>query len=221
MAIVLGAIAILIAVLYARPESSTHLIARLQPLRVFQLVYMVMILTLGALLAQHILCRGAGRWIAAVLLLGGSVFFGERAAFPSSGHIQLSGVDGANPWIQSFAWVRTHTPKDALFALDPDYIHAPLEDGQCFRAIAQRSVLPDFSKDGGEASVAPQLAESWQAGLRAQQNLESESLRLYRDSKSASALRAIGVSWVILRAGARTDLNCPYSNTAAKVCRIG
>jgi hypothetical protein len=221
MAIVFGCTVILIAVLYARPESSTHLIARLQPLRAFQLVYIVMILTLGALLGQRVLCRGVGRWMAAVLLLGGSVFFAERAAFPSSRHIQLSGVDGANPWIQSFAWVRAHTPKDALFALDPDYIHAPLEDGQCFRAIAQRSALPDFSKDGGEASIAPQLAESWQAGLRAQQNLNSESLRLYRNSTSASALRAIGVSWVILRAGARTDLNCPYSNTTAKVCRIG
>jgi hypothetical protein len=219
MATVLGTTAILVAVLFARPESHSHLVARLQPLRAFQIVYIVMILSLGALLGEYVLGRRIGRWIAAVLLLGMPIFVAQRATYPSTRHIQISEADDENPWVQSFAWARTHTPKDALFALDPDYIHAPGEDGQCFRAIAQRSALPDFSKDGGEASVAPQLAELWQYGLHAQRNLGT-AIHLYRNSSDASALRAVGVSWVILRAKARTDLSCPYSNTAAKVCRI-
>jgi hypothetical protein len=220
MATVLGATAILVAVLFARPESHSYLIARLQPLRAFQIVYILMILSLGALLGEHALQGRIQRWVAAILLLGAPMFLAERATYPSTRHIQISEADDENPWIQSFAWVRTHTPKDALFALDPDYIHAPGEDGQCFRAIAQRSALPDFSKDGGEASIAPQLAEQWQSGLRAQQSLGTP-IHLYRNSSGASALRAVGVSWVILRAKARTDLSCPYSNSAAKVCKIG
>ncbi|HKO18028.1 MAG TPA: hypothetical protein VJU82_03995, partial [Acidobacteriaceae bacterium] len=129
MATVLGATAILVAALFARPDSVTHLVARLQPLRAFQTVYVVMILMLGALLAEYLLEQRVWRWVAAVLLLSSPVFLAERAAFPSSAHIQVSEAGDGNLWIQSFAWVRTHTPKDALFALDPDYIHAPGEDG--------------------------------------------------------------------------------------------
>lgn len=220
MSMVLGATAILVAVLYARPEASTHLVARLQPLRAFQTVYIVMILMLGALLGEYVLQRRPGRWVAALALLGAPVFMADRATFPSSRHIQIAETSDSNPWVQSFEWVRAHTPKDALFALDPDYIHAPGEEGQCFRAIAERSVLPDYSKDGGEASIAPQLADSWQAGLRAQRNSTPYSA-LYRGSQDASVLKSLGVSWVILRTGAHTDLNCPYSNHAAKVCRMG
>ena len=79
-------------------------------------------------------------------------------------------------------------------------------------------MLPDYSKDGGEASVAPQLAESWQFGLDAQRSLSSRHLD--RNSAEVSELQAMGVSWVILRANKSTNLNCPYSNSVAKVCRI-
>lgn len=220
MATVLGATAILVAVLFARPDAPTHLIARLQPLRAFQIVYLVMILALGAFLGEHIFRRRLTAWVGAVLVLGSPMYLAERGAYPYSGHIQISETADRNLWVQSFAWIRAHTPKDALFALDPDYIHAPGEDGHCFRAIAQRSALPDFSKDGGEASVAPQLAEQWQYGLGAQRKLSGGS-SVDRNSTEASALRAIGVSWVILRAKTPTNLDCPYGNAAAKVCRIG
>jgi hypothetical protein len=152
-------------------------------------------------------------------VFGAPVFLASRATFAASSHIQIAGANDTNPWVQSFLWVRTHTLKDSLFALEPDYIHAPGEEGQCFRAIAERSVLPDYSKDGGEASIAPQLAESWQAGLIAQQN-PSPYHELLHDSRQASILRSLGVSWVILRASNPTDLYCPFSNRAAKVCRI-
>ena len=219
MATVLGTTAMIVAILFSRAESHSHLVARLQPLRAFQLVYIVMILSVGGLLGEHVLERRIGRWVAAVFLLAAPLFVAERATYPSTSHIQISETNDENPWIQSFAWVRAHTAKDALFALDPDYIHAPGEDGHCFRAIAQRSALPDFSKDGGEASMAPQLAELWQYGLHAQRNLGT-AIHLYHDSADASALRAVGVSWVILRAKAPTDLSCPYSNAAAKVCKL-
>ena len=73
--------------------------------------------------------------------------------------------------MQAFLWIRGNTPKDALFALDADYINAPGEDAQSFRAIAERSALPDYSKDGGEASIAPDLTAAWSIGQAAQRGL--------------------------------------------------
>ena len=161
MAVAAGATAVLIAVLFAREGAATRLVARMQPLRAFQIVYLVMVLGLGAKLGERVLRRSAWRWGAAMLLLGGAMLGAERGAFPNSNHLELPGVAARNLWVQAFVWVRGNTPQDALFALDADYINAAGEDAQCFRAIAERSALPDYSKDGGEAAIAPELAGAW------------------------------------------------------------
>jgi hypothetical protein len=215
MAVTAGATAFLIAALFAHAGAATHLVARMQPLRAFQTVYLIMVLVLGAKLGQSVLRCSAWRWGAAMLLLGGIMFGADRSAFPDSNHLELPLVAPRNPWTQAFLWIRDNAPKDALFALDADYINAPGEDAQCFRAIAERSSLPDYSKDGGEASIAPELADAWKQGHAAQQRL-SEST----DTERVAALSPLGVSWVVLKAGAATIFDCPYSNTAVKVCRL-
>jgi hypothetical protein len=217
MALAVGATSCLIAALFARVTAATHLIARLQPLRAFQTVYLVLTLTLGATLGERLLRRRPWRWAATILLLGGISFTAGRTAFPNSPHLELPGTAPRNPWAQAFLWARDHTPKDALFALDADYINAPGEDAQCFRAIAQRSALPDYSKDGGEASIAPALTADWVRGQAAQQSLSAPSTS---DAARLSELRPLGVSWVVLQAGATTHLSCPYSNSAVKLCRL-
>jgi hypothetical protein len=215
MAVAVGAAAAIVALLFARPGSPTHLVARLQPLRAFQIVYLVMVLMLGAKLGESFLRRGAWRWVATMLLLGGIMFTTARGAYPHSSHLELPGTATPNSWAQAFLWIRYHTPKDALFALDADYINAPGEDAQCFRAIAERSALPDYSKDGGEASIAPELTRPWRQGQAAQQGLSEET-----DAERQAALRPLGVSWVVLEASAATGFNCPYENAAVKVCRL-
>jgi hypothetical protein len=217
MALAVGATSWLIAVLFARASSATHLIARLQPLRAFQIVYLVLILALGASLGDRLLRRIPWRWAVAVLLLGGIAFTAARSAFPNSNHLELPGTVPRNLWAQAFLWVRDNTPKDALFALDADYINAPGEDAQCFRAIAQRSALPDYSKDGGEASIAPDLTADWASGQVAQQGLSAPATT---DAQRFSVLRPLGVSWVVLQSSATTRFDCPYSNSAVKVCRL-
>jgi hypothetical protein len=122
-----------------------------------------------------------------------------------------------NPWAQAFLWVRDNTPKDALFALDADYINAPGEDAQCFRAIARRSALADYSKDGGEASIAPVLTADWVRDQAAQQALSSPSTT---DAQRLAALRPLGVTWLVLQPSAATSLDCPYANSAVKLCRL-
>jgi len=215
MAIATGATAWLTAALFSRTNAATHLVARMQPLRAFQIVYLLMVLALGAKLGESILRRTAWRWAAAILLLSGIMLQAERSAFPNSNHVELPWTTPRNFWTQTFLWIRTNTPRDALFALDADYINAPGEDAQCFRAIAERSSLPDYSKDGGEASIAPELTDTWKQGQAAQQHLSELS-----DTARTAALAPLGVSWIVLKASAATNLDCPYANAAVKVCRL-
>ena len=221
MALAAGVTAWIVAAIFARADSPAHLVARLQPLRVFQIVYLVMVLllgvNLGAMLSSSRLLSGARRWAAAVLLLGGTMFAANRAAFPNSPHLELPWLAPRNPWVRAFLWIRESTPKDALFALDADYINSTGEDTQCFRAIAERSALPDYSKDGGEASIAPELTTAWVVGQSAQQNLSAPS---ETDAKRIAALRPLSVSWIVLESSAVTHFGCSYQNATVKVCRL-
>lgn len=215
MAVICGAMAVVIAALFARQRTATHLVARLQPLRIFQIVYIVMILAVGAALAERVLQRRPMRWAAALVLLSGVMFSAERLTFPDSSHVEMPWMATHNPWEQAFVWIRHNTPKTALFALDAHYITSPGEDAQCFRAIAERSALPDYSKDGGEVSVTPALATTWEAGEAVQERMDAES-----DAERISILKPLNVSWVVLKAAATTGFDCPYTNAAVKVCRL-
>ena len=215
MAVAVGATAALVAVVFARSDAATHLVARMQPLRAFQIVYLAMVLTLGATLGERVLRAHKWRWGAALLLLASPMLVAARAASPDSSHIETPWRLSRNPWVQAFLWVREHTSKDGLFALDRDYINAPGEDAQCFRAIAERSVLADYSKDGGEASIAPRLTSEWAVDQQAQSNLSTET-----DAHRSAALRPLGVTWIVLHAESITGFDCPYQNRAVKVCRL-
>jgi hypothetical protein len=215
MAVAVGATAWWVAMLFARTGSATHLVARLQPLRAFQVVYLVMVMMVGARLGERVLRRSAWRWCAAALLLGGVMFAAARGAFPSSNHLELPGRTARNAWVQAFVWIRENTAKNAMLALDADYINARGEDAQCFRAIAERSALPDYSKDGGEASIAPELTDAWEGGQAAQSGLSGMT-----DMERLRALRPLGVTWVVLDSRAGTGLCCPYANDSVKVCRL-
>jgi len=217
MAVATGATALLVAILFARTSLTTHLVARMQPLRAFQVVYLILFLLLGARLGERVMQHSAWRWGVAMLLLGGAMLTTARIEFPNSNHLELPGLVPSNRWEKAFLWIRDNTPKDALFALDADYINAPGEDAQCFRAVAERSTLPDYSKDGGEASIAPQLAVDWSIGQAALQGLSAEGRT---DAERLSTLRPLGVDWVVLRAAAATSLDCPYTNSAVMVCRL-
>jgi hypothetical protein len=217
MAVAVGVTASLVAWLLARAAAAAHLVARIQPLRAFQIVYLVMVLALGAKLGEWVLRRSVWRWAAAMVLLGGVMLAAQRDAFPNSNHMELPWTTPRNPWVQAFLWIRGNTPQDALFALDADYISEPDEDAQSFRAIAERSALPDYSKDGGEASIAPELTQAWTVGQAAQQGLSS---RQETDARRIAALSPLGVSWVVLETGAATGFDCPYRNAAVKVCRL-
>jgi hypothetical protein len=218
MGLAVGVIAVIVAAVFAREGSATHLVARLQPLRIFQQVYVLMILFVGAVLTGW-MGRRPLRWTGMFGLLAVVMFAVDRQTFPASAHLempQLLEVDqNTNAWVQAFRWIRANTPVNAVFAMDADYITRPGEDAQGFRAIAERSALPDYSKDGGEAAITPSLTSAWTAGQNAQANLSERS-----DSERMAALAPEGVGWVILQRGAATSFACDYANAAVKVCRL-
>jgi hypothetical protein len=143
------------------------------------------------------------------------MFFVQMDTFPRSAHIELPSDPPSNGWEQAFIWIRHNTPADARFALDADYINDPGEDAQYFSAIARRSALPDYSKDGGLAAIAPELAVEWDAAQKAQTGLDRET-----DAQRLAALRPFSINWIVLPAASQTALPCPYRNGAAQVCRI-
>ncbi len=222
MSVAAGLTATVVAILFARVGMTTHLVARMQPLRIFQLLYIVMILALGAALGERVLRRRPIRWVATFSMLAAVMMVAERKTFPASKHLELPGIlmrndpaDEGNAFERAFVWIERNTPRDAVFALDAQYITKPGEDAQSFRAIAERSVLPDFSKDGGVVTNKPELAAAWLQGQVAQAELSTEP-----DIRRIAALKPLGVSWIVLERSSVTRFACEYANEAVKVCRL-
>jgi hypothetical protein len=228
-AICVGLVATLVALLFAHQDGRAHLVARLQPLRVFLMVYAVMTLLLGASLTQRLVeryeragTRSARRLLVALLclvflVLAAIFFFVQRSTFPASPHIELPGREARNPnpWVRAFLWARVNTPPDAVFALDARYINEYGEDAQTFRARSLRAALPDFSKDGGEAAITPALAARWQQAASAQRDLSTED-----DARRDRLIVPLGATWMVVHSAAPTRHACPYDNGVIKLCRL-
>ncbi len=209
----------LVTLLFAHAHGPTYLVARLQPLRALLLLYALMALLLGAILTQRLYESGAPRGLRRAIptltlsALAITMFFVQRTLYPADAPIELPWLTPRNPWQQAFLYARDHTPSNALFALDAHYITTDGEDAQLFRAIAQRSQLPDFSKDGGIASITPFLAARWANGVAAQEHLSQLD-----DATRDARLLPLGVTWMLLRTSAQTAHPCPYANATVKLC---
>jgi hypothetical protein len=217
--ILLAALCTLVTLLFAQEHFRAHMIARLQPLRVFLDLYAVMLLLLGATVAErtlhnaHRLARFTPWLVSAAAAL--AFFAVARSTYPNSPQVELPIVENHNPWVEAFLWARNNTPVNALFALDAHYVNRDGEDAQTFRATAERDAIPDFSKDGGEAAIAPRLAPVWMAGAFAQQNLDAEN-----DEARDSRLAPFAPDFMILDAETPTAHACPYRNAVVKVCSL-
>jgi hypothetical protein len=217
--------AITISSLLVHPDSHSHLLARLQPLRTFHTLYLLMFLLLAGTLVDLLLrtlpLRPAVTCIATMLaILGFSMFYVERQVFPACVHFEIPGHTPQNPWEQAFLWSHDHTPQDAVFALDANYITTSGEDAQNFRSLAERSALSDYSKDGGSSAIFPQLAPRWQ-----QDEPLTVDLSRIPDSERIARLSGAHVSWVVLQqkfqtGAAQTHFACPYRNATVLVCRL-
>jgi hypothetical protein len=210
-----GSTSVVIASLFAHPYSRTMLIASGQPLRQFHLVYILMILGLGASFERYIVRRRKWPWIATMIVSGALMFFVQAETYPHSAHVELTDEHPTNGWQQAFLWVRYNVPVDAPVAIDSHYTTDEQEDTQYFQAIAERSSVPDYSKDGGVASISPSLVQEW---IHAQSI--GAGLDRLTDAEREARVRPEAIQWVVLPASSLTSFSCPYANAVAKVCRI-
>ena len=190
-------------------------LARLQPLRSLHLLYMFLFVCMGGFLGEYILKNRAWRWLALFVPLSVGMFAAQRSLFPASAHIEWPGQTVRNPWAQAFFWIRANTPAEAVFALDPDYMHLPDEDVIGFRCLAQRSRLADVVKDGGAVSMFPRLAEKWSRQLEAQ-----TPWKKFHASDFARLRQQYGVSWIVLQQPGVAGIECAYQNAAVRVCQL-
>ena len=188
---------------------------RLQPMRSFHLLYVVFFILAGGLIGEYALQAIRWRWAALFVPLGLGMMFIQEATFPASQHVEWPGSNNDNSWISAFMWIRSHTPKEAVFALDPDYMAQPGEDTHGFRAVAERSALADRVKDSGAVSLFPQLAPEWE-----RQVLADRGLNHFVAADFRKLVRLYPVTWILMVGHGAPGLICPYQNRDLAVCRM-
>lgn len=193
-----------------------------EPMRYLHLLYLLFFLIAGGLLGRYVLDRRRYRWLLLFFPLSASMFYAQRQMYPASPHLELPWVATQNAWLQAFAWIREDTPLDSLFALDPHYMTLPGEDYHGFRALAERSVLADYDKDGGMAARVPPLAPRWLSEVQAQTGWEKFQAADFRRLKNE-----FGVTWIVVahqtsdaNQDAARSMTCPYQNQQLAVCRL-
>ena len=188
---------------------------RLQPMRSFHVVYVVFFLMLGGLLGEYVLRRRVWLWLGVFLPLAASMFLLQQSQFPESTHVEWPGYGYHNAWNSAFFWIRGHTPKDAVFALDPNYMLLRGDDQHGFRAVAERSALADAVKDSGAVSLFPRLADEWESEVQAQNGWKRFNRRDFEH-----LAKLYPVTWILTSGGGPAGLICPYHNEELSVCRI-
>lgn len=204
-----------VAALIVSVPKRFEVLARIQPLRSLHLLYVLLLLMVGGLLAEYVLKNRMWRWMVLFLPICVGMFFIQRSLFPVSSQIEWPWSTPRNPWAQAFLWIRHNTPESAIFAIDPYYTRIPGEEITGFRCLAQRSRLADIGKDSGPVSMFPPLAEEWWAELQAQKNW-----RQFSTADFARLHQQYGVTWVVLQQPGISGLVCPYQNSAVRVCTL-
>ena len=195
------------------PPGGPYPLVPLQVLRCFHPIYAVGLVLCGGVLAS-LSQRSRFAAVSLVVLLFGGMFAAQRVAWQGNSMVEWPGAASSNPWQQAFLWIRSNTPRDAVFAFDPYLVYLPEEDEQGFRSITERDHLAD-DKDGGVAVVFPSLADRWARQRNATLRIDGRS-----DPERRTTLLPLGATWLLLPPGASTHLPCPYENRVVRVCRL-
>jgi hypothetical protein len=212
--LIYGAFQLSVAMIILGPRELITL-STLEPMRYLHLIYVFMALVAGAYLGRYVLKKRVLRWAAFLLLANGGMFLAQRQLFAGTEHLELPGRSTSNPWLQAFTWIRTNTPVDAYFALDPNYMAAPGEDYHGFRALAERSVLADAIKDTSVVTKIPELGPDWERQVQAQAGWPE-----FKPADFERLKREFGVSWVVVANRQGAGLDCEWHNASLLVCRI-
>lgn len=214
VALVFSTVQLGLALLMLLPSHGIHL-APLQPMRYLHLTFLFLFLLGGAALGEYVLRASAVRWALVFLPLAAVNGWAAHSRYPGTTNLELPGSAPANDWLRAFDWVRTHTPEDAVFALDPAYLSMPGEDNHSFRALSERSSLVDRAKDSAVVAQSLPLAEVWQTQVDEQANWRSWTRTDFHHLAEITPVR-----WILVAPGQSTGLACPYTTGTVDVCRI-
>ncbi len=187
----------------------------LQPMRFLHIVYLLLALLAGGLIGQKFLRRRAIRWAILFAPLCAGMFYAQCRLYPGTEHLELPGRASSNPYLQAFTWIRTHTPEDAYFAIDPHYLELPGEDFHGFRALAERSVMADKVKDAAVVTVGAQLGPAWQ-----KQTTAETGWKHFNRSDFDRLHQQFDVTWAVIAEPGVEGMDCPYKNAAVLVCKL-
>jgi hypothetical protein len=188
---------------------------RLQPMRSFHLLYVIFFILLGGLVGEYWIKNRAWRWAVMFVPLALGMILLQESVFPASEHVEWPGSNNGNNWISAFLWIRSHTPKEAVFAIDPNYMVRPGEDAHGFRAMAERSVLADYVKDSGAVSLFPKLAVEWEKQVGAGRGIDR-----FEPADFQRLLQRYPVTWILTTQPGPAGMTCPYQNAELAVCRM-
>jgi hypothetical protein len=195
-----------------------------EPMRYLHLLYLFFFLLMGGLLGRHVLKRQVYRWGLLFVSLGAGMFYAQYQLYPATEHLELPGIESHNEWLRAFEWIRQNAPVDSMFAFDPHYMTLPGEDYHGFRALAERSAMADYEKDGGMAARVPSLAPRWLKEVNAR-----STWRNFRPGDFQRLRSEFGVNWIIVSPadaawpaapGSAEGITCPYENSQVHVCRL-
>ena len=215
-----GIVQMLVGLLLVLPSGLERL-RPFEPMRYLHLVYVFLFLMIGGVLGHYVLGRHRYRWVLLFLPLSAGMFYAQRQMYSASAHLELPFLATENPWVRAFDWIRLYTPADAVFAVYPHYETLPAEDYHGFRALAERSVLADYEKDGGMAARVPPLAPRWLKEVTA-----LKGWRTFQAADFERLKKDFGVTWFVLSradaqfASPQHPMVCPYANEQVKVCRL-
>jgi hypothetical protein len=190
-------------------------LAPTQPMRSLHFAYYVMLLLAGGFLGQYVLRQRAWRWVALYLPVCVGLYVPQRALFAGGEHLEFPWAEPRNPWVQAFNWVRQNTSPEAIFALPPYAMEQPAEDSHGFRALAERSMLADHTKDAGLSVFSVELANRWHDQVHSMDGWEKFSASDFRRLQDK-----YNVTWVIVARNHPAALDCPFQNEAVRVCRL-
>ena len=97
--------------------SRLEMFVRLQPMRGFLLVYILLFLLIGGLIGEYLLQNKIWRWIAFFVPLSAGMMLIQRNAYANSPHIEFPWQQPESDWVQALYWIRENTPKDAVLQL--------------------------------------------------------------------------------------------------------
>jgi hypothetical protein len=209
-------VASIVAALLLASSPSMDMFARLQPLRSFHLITLVFVVLLGGVIGEY---WAMGRpWVPAAISvsLAAGMFMVARATYSNSPQIELPSQSSSNAWVNALLWVRNNTPTDAVFAVDSRYFKDDVTDVHGFRAISERSELADYFKDGGVASLFPDLAPEWKQMSNATYGLNHFTNGDFRRLQREYPM----VSWTVVHGPTPAGLDCPYQERGYAVCRL-